>query len=87
MSGAFTDTGSHLELSQGVWVVSQTQWVECTTGVQAVQVLTEATWGTTVGAVALSSTHQQNLRAARQQHMQGQRGVQVAVDVTVQYQT
>ena len=50
----------HLELSEGIWVVSQTQWVEWTTWVKPVKTLSpvEASWGVTEG---LSLSHQDHL--------------------------
>jgi hypothetical protein len=49
----------HLELSEGVWVVSQAQGVKCLTGVQGVQALPS---GSTVHAVALDQAHEQDLQ-------------------------
>jgi hypothetical protein len=49
-----------LQLGEGVWVVSQTEGVKWSTGVQGVEVIEEA-FRATVGAVGLSQTHQHNL--------------------------
>ena len=53
----------HLELSQGVWVVSQAQGVEVlATGVQGVKVLAESVGANaSVGTEGLSLTHQDDL--------------------------